>query len=440
MKNIESFLDRTGIVLKLKEPFLEPFEVKGFGTWGVQKFLGDTIVVTTLRMYGKGLNYLTYYYEGKIHSLYIPDGFKVKELVDEEGIKVKENYQEWLIKNLETNLQHAFNIGSDPEVFIEDDKGEIIPAFDFLNAKGKDAHKTEQQKMPMYWDGFQAEFETIVGTCLQGQVGSVRWGLDGILKLAQKHNKKAQLSSKTVMEISPELLAKSKDEHVNFGCMPSLNIYGMKGKDIPAREIPFRPAGGHIHFGIGPKTKEEVERIVKALDAIIGVACVSLFASFDNPQRRMLYGLAGEYRLPKHGIEYRTLSNAWLIHPLIMNLVFDLARKALVFGEKGLLKHWDATEEETINTINTCDVKQARKILKRNKKILLKMFKASYSNMDDSALAGVYDVFMHGLEYIVKDPNAIKENWNIGNTESNHVNYKEARNLAKDIASGKKVA
>jgi hypothetical protein len=66
--------------------------------------------------------------------------------------------------------------------------------------------------------------------------------------------------------------------------------------------VPFRTTGGHIHFGIGKRDDETVSRMVKALDAIIGVACVSLFDGIDDPRRRRMYGLAGEYRLPEYGV------------------------------------------------------------------------------------------------------------------------------------------
>ena len=42
-------------------------------------------------------------------------------------------------------------------------------------------------------------------------------------------------------------------------------------------------------------------------------------------ERRKLYGMAGEYRLPAHGIEYRTLSNFWLRSPVLADFVAQMA-------------------------------------------------------------------------------------------------------------------
>jgi hypothetical protein len=225
------------------------------------------------------------------------------------------------------------------------------------------------------------------------------------------------------------------DEHVTFGCMPSLNVYGHKGLTAHGREVPFRSAGGHIHFGIGPRTKKTTANIVKALDSILGVACVSLFAGYDNPSRRLMYGLAGEYRLPPHGLEYRVLSNAWMIHPLITNIVFDLSRKALKIGELGLLYRWVATEQETTECINKCDVALAREILQRNEKFFTEILSAK--GVEDSKR--MYNIFMQGLDSVVARPQDIASNWNLNSYWVTHCDG-VGKNWGKFIRSPGKVA
>jgi hypothetical protein len=237
----------------------------------------------------------------------------------------------------------------------------------------------------------------------------------------------------------PEQTLEAKEEHIQFGCMPSFNAYGMKGLSIPGREVPFRPAGGHIHFGVGKLSEARAIEMVKGLDAILGVVCVSLFASFDDPRRRSLYGLAGEYRLPPHGLEYRVLSNAWLFHPLIMNLVFDLSRKALVFGDKGFLKFWKTSQEETIKVINSCDVKGARKIMELNKPVLRRVIASSYIGISEKELEVIYNIFYKGMESVVKDPTDIVGNWNLNGTWVAHSDGKDKNWLhGKDTLMAKK--
>jgi hypothetical protein len=212
------------------------------------------------------------------------------------------------------------------------------------------------------------------------------------------------------MDIPPKMLANAAPEHVAFGCMPSFNVYGLEGIKKDGREVPYRTAGGHIHFGCGPLNPDEIKEVVKALDAIIGVASVSLFEGIDEARRREMYGLAGEYRTPPHGLEYRTLSNAWLCHPLATHIVFDLARQAFQVGLVGLRHFWKASEEEVIECIQKNDVALARKILKRNKDLLFVLLQNVYNGVRAML---IQRVIMKGIASAVENPNDIISNWNL---------------------------
>jgi Phage phiEco32-like COOH.NH2 ligase-type 2 len=352
---------------------------------------------------------------------YLDPEFQVEEITDEKEIEaVKKEVQKEMIENLQFNLHHSFMIGSDPEIFVEKGDGSLFPAFEFLPPLKTPIKSSTNQNV--YWDGFQAEFQTEAAGCLERHLGSVWSGLQTVLLQARLKDKNAKLSARNIMDIPPKLMEASKDEHVNFGCMPSFNVYGLKGQQIPPREIPFRPAGGHIHFGIGlqdpVKDKVRIENIVKALDKVLGVACVSLFQHYDSPARRQLYGLPGEYRLPPHGIEYRTLSNAWLTHPTIANLVVDLSRKVVMFGMNDFGKYWDATEDETIKCIINCDVKKAQEIITRNKTIFLKMYQAVYGTGPERVegfYEGIFQTYMKGIGSLIEKPDDIVNNWNLDN-------------------------
>lgn len=326
-----------------------------------------------------------------------------------------------IFKNIGKILYYGGQIGSDPEIFVENNE-KIIPAFEFLGSKEK-PEKWRQNNgggafdQTLYWDGFQAEFTTTPVTCLSWHVDSIQSALSVLSKKAKAYDKDAKLSIKTLIEVPMETLQNAAPEHVAFGCTPSFNAYGMQGNITDGKNTIFRSAGGHIHFGVGQMSHEKAIPIVKALDKILGVACVSLFAKYDNPARRMMYGLAGEYRLPKHGIEYRTLSNAWLCHPLITNIVFDVARKAFSFGQLNF-SPWDATEEETISCINNCDVELAKTILKRNEEVFLSILNSLYGNNNK----GIYEMFLNGLETVITSPDDIEKNWSLNATWIPHCN------------------
>jgi len=257
-------------------------------------------------------------------------------------------------------------LGADPEIFLEKSDGTLIPAFTFLPSKYEPL-RTPEENQNYYWDGFQAEYNIVPSTDITECLKSVRYGLKALLRAAQAHDSTARLSLKTVVETPLEMLRKLPPEFVEFGCMPSYNVYAIAGMGLDGISCPYRFAGGHIHFGISrsEKAMDAIPDIVRALDAVLGVACVSLFENFDNPVRRQYYGLAGEHRLPPHGLEYRSLSDAWLFNPKLASMVLDLARKVVVAVVNGRNK-WVASQEEVIECILRSDVGLARKILKRN--------------------------------------------------------------------------
>jgi hypothetical protein len=325
-------------------------------------------------------------------------------------------------------------LGADPEMFVVDKKNEVIPSFEFLKSKQENELTLKPQDcikssvfvtpQTIFWDGFQAEFNVCSSGCLAWVCDSTFVGLKTLQQKARAYNKDARLTIQSTLQVSPLVLQDAKKEHIEFGCMPSFNIYGMEGIKKDGRQVPYRSAGGHIHFGLGDrekKNKELIERYVKTLDKILGVACVSLFANYDKPERRKMYGLAGEYRLPKHGLEYRTLSSAWLASPLIMNMVFELARMTLSVVDGGLENLWNSTEEETIKCINTCDVDLAREILARNKAFFISMqYAITGGRHDDELPLNLYKIFMLGLDSILENPDDIEKNWGLNGRFTAH--------------------
>lgn len=352
----------------------------------------------------------------------VKDDLELNVLTGTVGDKYNQDYTKWARANLGRTVQHPYvTMGCDPEIFVveKDNPEKIIPAWKFLGSKKEPDYTPTgvgYGDMPMYWDGFQAEFTTRGGiTCLGYVFDSVHSGLKGVYQKAKKYDKDAVLSIKSVLPVDPEILATGEEQHVQFGCMPSYNAYGLSGLPNDGRTCPIRFAGGHIHFGMAPehkallKSPEALKKIIWHLDAIAGVACVSLFENWDNPVRRQYYGLPGEYRLPPHGLEYRTLSNAWLAHPLIGNLTMEVARRAYAIGIQGPHDAWEATEGEVLDCILRHDAEVARAILKRNKDV----FKALMSVRPGGDTELLYTVFSRDMSETIKDPTDLEKNWHL---------------------------
>lgn len=344
----------------------------------------------------------------------VPKDTALRRLTGRQGEKLLAQYNEWRDGNPASSAMRLdYQVGCDPEIFVVDGDGAVIPAWQFLPAKPTTPLVSEGEQ---YWDGFQAEFTVQSGNCLSYVIDRIQRGLKLIHAKAIAHDRRARLSLDSVLPVNHDTLASAEEKHVEFGCMPSLNIYGLEGNKRHGRDVPIRFAGGHLHFGcahhVGEKRPAALANVIKALDSILAVSCVSLFANQDNPVRREYYGLPGEYRLPKHGIEYRTLSNAWLAHPVITNLVYDLARRCVDYGYAGL-ESWKATQEETVAIITNHDVVGARAVLARNESTWKKLLSGNAYYEGRYSYDRAYNAVMQGMESIVKDPGDLVGNWGL---------------------------
>lgn len=364
------------------------------------------------RVYDQQVNYKVHKYV----ELFTNEGIKgVYLALTDEVVKtvVSDEEKEMLmIKPMIRSLPRVVGMqGSDPEIFVVNKDNQVIPAFDFLN--GKDApNRISENNEKLFWDGFQAEFNLPAQSCLDSTLVHTYYGLKHLNRLAKQHNKNARLTIQPTFEIAPHILREAKEEHVQFGCMPSKNVYGMEGNKADGRDVALRSAGGHIHLQLETSQKKKIEQYVKALDAILGVACVSFFGAFDDSRRREYYGLAGEYRTPSHGLEYRTLSNVWMCHPTAMYIVYELARKIISMVDQGYFKYWKYDENDVIDCINTCNIPLACEMLKQNEDLFKDLLHSIGYNKQDNVDV-MYAAFMTGVENLIEKVDDIEGNWNL---------------------------
>lgn len=353
----------------------------------------------------------------------VKNDFKFNVLKGTKGEELIKEWEKARIEKLGTfGRRLSCTVGCDPEIFAVDPQGEVVPAWMYLPDKANPRHfKSDNHKTgTAYWDGFQAEFTTQgIDTCLLWMSDNVQAGIKAVYDAAKAIG--AKLTIDNVLPVNPDYLQTESLEHVQFGCAPSYNAYGLQGNIQDGRDVPYRFAGGHLHFGVGhlptePDARQKViEKHVKALDMILGVASVSLIGELDNPIRRQFYGLPGEYRMPKHGFEYRVLSNAWLCHPLAMNMVYDLARAVCGLAEEDMLVGWKSDEGEMKEILINNDIPKAREVLDRNSlmfKQICKVITGTYYTKDEH-LDKAFDVWRNGLSTVVKDMRDLVGNWNL---------------------------
>lgn len=323
----------------------------------------------------------------------------------------------------EYQCNRDLHFGTDPEIFVENGNGEIIPSWKFLPPKegaGFISQQAEDLNSKVFTDGFQAECTTYSPMCLQLLVFSTRLGLKQISNAARTFDPTARLTYKNTPQVERGHLEKEDIKHVMLGCSPSRNVYGLIG-EFPGnpRKLKHRFAGGHMHMsGFAIKDKE---RLVKALDKIVGIYFVAASEGIDDPVRRKYYGQAGEYRLPEWGLEYRTLSNSWLIHPAVQHLAFNLARGVVDLVQYDLDKEIPFGDELTIETINNCDVRMARNMVKANAPLFQAIFMNGiryfvYRNEQSNVIAQVKGLFAlaeKGILNVIPDVDNFEKNWNL---------------------------
>jgi len=167
--------------------------------------------------------------------------------------------------------------------------------------------------------------------------------------------------------------------------------------------------------------QELFEPYVKAFDKILAVYFVAAGAHLESPKRREYYGLAGEYRLPPHGLEYRTLSSVPLSHPAILNLAFEMTRGIIALVDCNAQDLWVSDRDETIGVINENNQKAARALITRNKELLTILTQIGRFESNNRKWGNkVYNIAMNGIDSVIMDPGDFVNNWKFNGGWTGH--------------------
>lgn len=287
-------------------------------------------------------------------------------------------------------------------------------------------------------DGVQCELHPKAHHCRE----SLSVYLAGcLIALQTEISKKPDLriDFRRVVHVGEKELASLEPGNQVLGCMPSLNFYGTMPLDVDGRVMRMRSGSGHFHIGSalinnGANAKAtavvEPNRLVPILDLVVGIPAVLLTrdTAEEEAKRRKYYGRAGEYRLPRHGLEYRTLSNFWLRSYQLYHLMAGQVRNALnicytetlkqgTFGlhnldlaaATDLLKKFDPGAVS--DAINTNDFKAAKHIFDDQVKPVLSRMHIG-TGLDATTMRPFENIVAWGPDKFWKDdPTAIMNNW-----------------------------
>jgi hypothetical protein len=202
-----------------------------------------------------------------------------------------------------------YTLGADPEFFLFD--GGFVPACGlFGGEKGKPIDLGDGYGLQE--DNVMAEYNVPPADNPNDFARSVRHGLTRSLKYIRNHTKRPNLevfyANFATLTAKQARMKGAK----TFGCSPDFDAY-LKGSQAPpvgADTIGnYRFAGGHVHFGY----ESDIPPFVVAAFADVFLGLPSLDWDRQHEIRRKTYGTAGRFRPTAYGIEYRVLSNSWVL-------------------------------------------------------------------------------------------------------------------------------
>jgi hypothetical protein len=227
-------------------------------------------------------------------------------------------------------LLSNFKIGADPELFIEDNTGKFISAAGLIPGT-----KAEPFPVPggaVQVDGMAAEFNINPATTFEEFDNNIVTVLAELKKFLPKG---AKLRAVPSVVFDEDVWAAAPDEAKELGCSPDFNAWTEEVNMPPScPENPrLRTASGHLHFGwTEGKTPGNIQHVrhcndlVRQLDYVLGLWSLS---QDPDPTRRLLYGKAGACRYKPYGVEYRVLSNFWVMTKAGRLQVWDRSCAAL---------------------------------------------------------------------------------------------------------------
>lgn len=253
-------------------------------------------------------------------------------------------------------------VGCDPEVFVKQ-KGKFLSAFGLIKGDKKNPQKVRRGAVQV--DGMALEFNIDPAATEDEFCINVQDVFAQMKLMVPKY----EVVAVPCAHFDAAYLKTQPKEALELGCDPDYNAWTGLANDRPDGDRPMRTASGHVHIGwTDGMDKDDPSHVHQArlagqqLDFYLGLP--SLMYD-DDTERREMYGKSGAIRFKPYGVEYRTLSNAWLNSEKLMRWVFRAAVKGmneLMNGNALVEKYGDIQ-----SIINTSDIKAAKRIIQSEK-------------------------------------------------------------------------
>lgn len=239
-------------------------------------------------------------------------------------------------------MKFSFTMGSDPEMMIVGSNGKVRSAIGIVPGTKDKKHKIGDDYF--YYDNTMAECMVKPGGTREEMVANFRTVLQKYATLVSP-NKLATIASHKFP--ASELTHK---DALAIGCKRESCCYALKEIEPPPGNVipgPLRSSGGHVHLG-AKVCQDWLGCIfsIRMMDLFVGIPSIFLDKDPTSAERKELYGKAGRFRKPKHGSEYRSLSNFWIASPKLVEFIFDASQFVVQFISDGRhLKLWHIDEK-----------------------------------------------------------------------------------------------
>jgi len=236
-------------------------------------------------------------------------------------------------------------IGCDPEYFLWDTKTSV-----FVSAHDKvPGTKDEPYKLAngghVQADGTAVEFNIPPSRTPKQFKDHILSALNDIKKEFFAKDDNLKFSFSPVADFKPDYFDRLPASAKELGCDPDFSAYnGGKPNPKPNGTRQYRTGSGHIHVGflkredfipqgVEPSSIQEHVDDCSALAIAMDYNLMSFRSLWDKDDRRAtMYGNPGCFRPKPYGMEYRTLSNAWLNHPDLWPWLFQASVNAVEFA------------------------------------------------------------------------------------------------------------
>jgi hypothetical protein len=249
-------------------------------------------------------------------------------------------------------------VGTDPELWASKD-GKIVSAHNLIQGTKDKPFKVNKGAVQV--DGLALEFNIDAASSEDEFCLNINEVLAQMQLMIPDH----KLVVQPVAHFDMDYMKTQPKEALELGCDPDYNAWSGDPNPRPDGDRPFRTASGHVHIGwTSGQSSDDMGHIsvcrdvVKQMDFYLGLP--SLMYDADS-KRREMYGKAGACRFKPYGVEYRTLSNAWLSDDARKKWVFRAVQAGVAAFEEGRLladKYGDIQD-----IINNSDVKRAKAII-----------------------------------------------------------------------------